>query len=347
MMSKTIFYSWQSDIDDKTNKILIRDCLKQAAKKCKKEDDSVVLRVDTDTQGATGTPSIEQEIFRKIDECFIFVADVTIINKDYAGRKTPNPNVLLELGYAVKKLGWNKVICLYNTAYGSFEDLPLDLRGRKPKVYNLPSNYTDEDYKKITESLVQNLQYQIRSISEIEEETEELQPSSTPENENLKRKRDIQSLTKVLSYVSINAMEKHIGTFQQSEAILGQIFHYFYNFMNFTWSPSFYIYNNDLKEITFKLYNDLEKTLNHGLHFTPEEGDYYRLYKGSYQEYDEYQRVASQIHNEMSQLKNTIKEFVSYIKENYIEIDMDELDNIAREKYNIEYNEIKESMNRK
>ena len=38
------------------------------------------------------------------------MADVTIINHDYTGRKTPNPNVMLELGYAIKALGWQRIL---------------------------------------------------------------------------------------------------------------------------------------------------------------------------------------------------------------------------------------------
>ena len=74
-------------------------------------------------------------IFAKIDQCDIFVADISIINPNIDFRKTSNPNVLIELGYASSKLGWDKILCIHNLMYGKIEDLPFDIRHRKPIAY--------------------------------------------------------------------------------------------------------------------------------------------------------------------------------------------------------------------
>ena len=66
-------------------------------------------------------------IYKKIDSADIFVADVTIINPEYTGRKTPNPNVMIELGYAIKALGWQRILLLYNGDYGDVELLAFDI----------------------------------------------------------------------------------------------------------------------------------------------------------------------------------------------------------------------------
>jgi hypothetical protein len=47
----------------------------------------------------------------------VFVADVTPINAGSDHRLCPNPNVLIELGYAVKALGWSRIVMVLNTAY--------------------------------------------------------------------------------------------------------------------------------------------------------------------------------------------------------------------------------------
>lgn len=77
----------------------------------------------------------------------IFVADVTIINGDYLGRKTPNPNVLIELGYAIKSLDWNRIILLYNEDYGSIEEIPFDINHQRMTKYSLMGE-TKADIKK-------------------------------------------------------------------------------------------------------------------------------------------------------------------------------------------------------
>ncbi|MDU1575949.1 MAG: hypothetical protein E6868_22275 [Pantoea sp.] len=137
-MQRTVFYSWQSDLDSRANRNLIEDALKKAMKAIKKDDsESIYPVLDRDTSGLLGSPSISESIFNKISLADIFVADVSIINSQLSGRKTANPNVLIELGYAVSQLGWDRVIMVQNTFYGSPEELPFDLRGRRVIAYSL------------------------------------------------------------------------------------------------------------------------------------------------------------------------------------------------------------------
>jgi hypothetical protein len=50
----------------------------------------------------------------------------------------PNPNVLLELGYATAKIGWDRVVLVMNEAYGRPEQLMFDLKHRRfPIVYKM------------------------------------------------------------------------------------------------------------------------------------------------------------------------------------------------------------------
>ena len=95
------------------------------------------LNIDRDTKYEVGTPNISDSIFKKIERSKIFIADISIINSGSSDRKCPNPNVLIELGYAARVLGWERIFCLYNTDYGSLEDLPFDLRQRRPIQYSL------------------------------------------------------------------------------------------------------------------------------------------------------------------------------------------------------------------
>lgn len=132
MKKCTIFYSWQSDIKGSRN--FISDCLNRLGKRMK---DIVLCDIDRDTQGLAGAPDIGDSIYEKIDSADIFVADVTIINQDYAGRKTPNPNVLIELGYAIRALGWDRIILLYNKDFGEIEELPFDINHRRITSFSL------------------------------------------------------------------------------------------------------------------------------------------------------------------------------------------------------------------
>lgn len=136
-MKRIVFYSWQSDLDAKFNRNLIEDALERALKAIKKDEATKIEPVlDRDTSGVGGSPAITDTIFGKIAAADVFVADVSVINADSKERKTPNPNVLLELGYAVSQLGWDRILLIQNTAYGEPEALPFDLRGRRVIAYS-------------------------------------------------------------------------------------------------------------------------------------------------------------------------------------------------------------------
>jgi hypothetical protein len=91
--------------------------------------------IDRDTQGVTGAPDIGVTILSKIDVADAFVADVTIVNAALGGRPTPNPNVLIELGYALKALGPERIVLVQNTTFGGPELLPFDLRQKRVLGY--------------------------------------------------------------------------------------------------------------------------------------------------------------------------------------------------------------------
>jgi hypothetical protein len=139
MAQQVIFYSWQSWTDGTANRNFIEDCLGRAIKEIHK-DDSLRLDpvIDRDTQGVPGSADIANTIFGKVAEADVFVADVSFVNDAAPGRRTPNPNVLVELGYALAKLGEGKVVCVHNLATGRVEDLPFDIRGRTVATYELP-----------------------------------------------------------------------------------------------------------------------------------------------------------------------------------------------------------------
>ncbi len=156
-MKLNIFYSWQSDLPNSTNRGLIGQCLEKAAQNIFKKNKYITeYIIDSDSRDETGTPDIVKNIFSKIDVCDIFIADISITNKGSSDRKTPNPNVLIELGYAASVIGWEKIICVFNDDYGKKEELPFDIRFRKPLSYNTADK--TQGKKHLTSQLEQGMQ---------------------------------------------------------------------------------------------------------------------------------------------------------------------------------------------
>lgn len=138
-MSQSIFYSWQSDSPAKTNRYFIRDCVADAIKKLNKDQSlTEAVRIDHDTANVPGSPDIANTIFSKISGAMAFVADLTLCSASSSGKASPNPNVLIELGYAFSEIGDARVIGVMNTALGEPKDLPFDLSHKRwPIQYKL------------------------------------------------------------------------------------------------------------------------------------------------------------------------------------------------------------------
>ncbi len=212
-MKKIVFYSWQSDLPNSTNRGFILSALEGAVTRIA-NDDTIEVEpvVDRDTQGVSGSPDIASTIFSKITASNIFVADVSIIAHHEGERPTPNPNVLIELGYALKSLGHEKIILVFNSAFGEIEELPFDLRTRRLMIYKT----SPDDANKASEKLVleKNLELAIRaSLNEISEDKNEVDVSpyfKAIEN-NLPNKKIIirKELDGLLKKIDENQPKKH------------------------------------------------------------------------------------------------------------------------------------------
>lgn len=156
-MKLKIFYSWQSDLPNNTNRQFIMNCLEKAMKAIHQNNISISdWSIESDSRGENGTPELASTIFSKIDQSDIFIADISIINQDKDFRKICNPNVLIELGYASSKLGWDRILCVYNLAYGQIEDLPFDIRHRKPLTYNSDNKALVKIFASQLQSIIDN-----------------------------------------------------------------------------------------------------------------------------------------------------------------------------------------------
>jgi hypothetical protein len=143
-MKSVVFYSWQSDLPNATNRSFIQQALENVARAITADKTiEVEAAIDRDTQGVPGAPDIAKTILEKIGTSDVVVADVSIIGGTPDGRRTPNPNVLIELGYALCSLGPERVLLVLNTAYGRPELLPFDLKMRRVVTYNMPESVSD------------------------------------------------------------------------------------------------------------------------------------------------------------------------------------------------------------
>jgi hypothetical protein len=152
-----IFWAWQADLPGKISRHFVRGALEEAIERLKQPKDIEEppdearrndLHLDHDTKGLSGSPEVAREIFNKIESSSVFVADVTPVGRGLPRATSEqklaepkplmNPNVAIELGFALHTLGDARLLMILNEAYGTTAGLPFDMQHRRhPITYRL------------------------------------------------------------------------------------------------------------------------------------------------------------------------------------------------------------------
>jgi len=162
-----VFWSWQNDYSPKTCRRFIREALAEAIATAGEElglVDAERPEIDHDTKDTPGMAEITATILDKIARSAVFVADVTPVARTEAGKALPNPNVMIELGWAMNELGPERIIAVLNEASGfKPDDLPFDIRHRRAMTYNLSDDADAKTRQGAAKILVRNLADALRS----------------------------------------------------------------------------------------------------------------------------------------------------------------------------------------
>lgn len=324
-----IFYSWQSDLDRNTNEDAIRNEIKKAIPIIEEELVEFNISLDEATRNIEGSPEIPVTILKKINNSDIFICDLTTINSStIEHRKTPNPNVIFELGYAVSMLGWERIIMVFNQKYGSFEnELPFDFEKRRVLGFNI-NDRTDKNGKG-------NLRVKIKTNIELILKNDPTKPSEryVKSPNEIRKEKDISNLSELLSSIHFPTFDNFIHYLPNR--ILDKIFYFYYGAYEIVNSSSFHIYDPDLSSKIFDFIKYWGMTLNHSSIFKTDSSGNHLLYAP----FDTFQnrRDEEEFHimlDEIRILKNNFDIFVKYVRENYLEIDIETLSKKAGERFN-------------
>lgn len=226
---QTVFYSWQSDLPNSTNRGFIEDCLNKAIKELKAEGTvQVEPCVDRDTQGTPGSPDIADTIFQKIDDCAVFVADVSFINgrrnppSDQkpcdCTRLVPNPNVMAEWGRATKSVDYERIICVFNELTGDIGDLPFDLRKRRVLTYRLAEGDEKAEPRKV---LTGKLKAAIQEILKIPQSWLQLQFADSRKQRELGAELTIRSTITLIEGIELDEIPDFVESRHQESFVIG------------------------------------------------------------------------------------------------------------------------------
>jgi hypothetical protein len=239
-MNYTIFYSWQTDSPIATNQQAIRLALREAADQLEQvADDPKTLTIDEATRGTSGSPNIPQTIFSKIEGCDAFVCDLTTVATTVGGKAVANPNVLVELGYAIATVGWERIILLFNKQHGKFpHDLPFDVDRHRATPFTI----TDAKDKGGKASLTGVLQDALEAIIT----QSPLKPAErkiiSPAQQQ--RANDIRIITSLLKTINITAFDYFLDEFP--DRFPRSVFYYQNSFRDFVAQSAFFLYDKVL-----------------------------------------------------------------------------------------------------
>lgn len=317
-----IFYSWQSDLAEKTNKRAIRDMLIKAKSQIEQEHKINIL-IDEATNEEIGSPNIPLTIVRKIVEADIFIADISIVNNDYHGRRMPNPNVMFELGFAVGKLGWGRVILMFNKFEAKVENLPFDIDRHRVFQYGISQKDDNDKIKSIIGSFVPQLYEQINNIL-IKNPQKECHKIERTEDD-IKRQRDIKNIKTFLNAIQIETIDQFI--YELPGVIINDIF-FFYDRLDWiAKSSTFHMYDKELYSLFVEFYFALQRSISHYQQYNYNQ-DQTRLIWHNPLDMplgkDE-QETWDSIEEDRKTMRASLNKILDILRNNYLEIDVDEI----------------------
>lgn len=173
-----VFWSWQSDTPGKIGRHFVKKALEIAIKELQAEievdEPNRELHLDHDRKGVPGSPDLANTILEKIRATSIFIADVTPVGKTPNGKPVINPNVAIELGYALAHIGDKGLLMVLNSNYGDRESLPFDLKQKAgPIIFSIRPDATKDELKKEQRTLSGTFKVAIRDcVAALKKEAE-------------------------------------------------------------------------------------------------------------------------------------------------------------------------------
>jgi hypothetical protein len=274
------------------------------------------LQVDVDeaTRDVPGSPNIPATILEKIQESDAFVADVSLVNSGAPDdpKKTPNPNVVFELGFAVAHLGWKRVILLFNETYGEVEELPFDFDRHRVSPYRIKD--AKDSKSKLKELCDAALSLII--TEDPPKPSEEFDPEST------KRIRDIRQLSDILHSLHWHTIEEHLEA--APKRVSKEVLFFNDSFEAIRNAATFHLYDTKLLELLDNFGKHFHETLRFGERYDSPRNlnGYIFTYSEDHERRRQEEKDWNYIDGELGELRIAMRELIAYLREEYVELDL-------------------------
>ncbi|HWK04730.1 MAG TPA: hypothetical protein VNS58_13915 [Puia sp.] len=329
IVDQTIFFSWQSDISPESNTNAIRNSLRECSANIEAEMTNVHIKLDEATRNTTGSPDIPATIFDKIPSADIFICDITTINSNSKDtpKKSPNPNVLIELGYASAMVGWDRIIMLFNKSFGEFPaEVPFDIDRRRITPYSV----NDKKDKIGKKELQLVLEIAIKAIIK----DNPLRPFDKRKlsPQQIKRNKDISNLKWLFNSIHIPSMDEFIE--ELPNIVIHRITHFWEGFRAIYKSNLYNIYDISLSQRIEAVFRHWDIILSFWSHYRASlSGNQYIFGSPNDMRTSKEEKAFKKIMKERQELYASFRDLLQYIRTEFIEIDLDETSSNAWKEY--------------
>lgn len=314
-----IFYAWQDILPKKFNRFAIQRALRIAtadleAEISNKDNEPFKIEVDEATMRVPGSPNIPAEILRKIDTADVFVADVSCINFGQVdeSKKTPNPNVVFELGYAVAILGWQRVILLVNEVHGPVSTLPFDFDRHRASPFRLAEKIGSE--KELITLLLEAVKLII--------DKNPARPNAF-DLVRTKKGRDLAALRLFLSAIHWPTLDEHISAGPKFLSLASTLFYEKAN--ELARSSTFHLYDSDLNAAVAKLIQAWADSMKFDRYVPMLHKDSFVFKSGEHPgEFSKSQDEFKYMEKARRRMREAIEVLLKVIREKFPEIDIQE-----------------------
>lgn len=328
---------------------MIRSCLREACTELEARHTDAGLHcvLDEATRGKSGSPNIPQTIFEKISAADVFVCDLTTINpsRHEGERPTPNPNVAIELGYAIAYLGWERIVMLVNESFCSKEELPFDVQVNRASGYSfcLPladeENMTNRQKRKAIEFMKTDLRALLTNALESIWTQRPMLPADSADipPETVKRKRDATMLSDILSTIHIPTMDAFLEEIQIGQLPVESLY-FWHGFDGLVTSSFFYLNDKTAKKLVLEFHANWNRSMSFSYYSRMNAGATKCILRPDMplQDNEEKQWQAAIVAG--GEAKRLFAQLIRHVRENYVEIDIDQTSEAAWRDF-VEYEE--------
>jgi hypothetical protein len=322
----SVFYSWQSDLPDTSNRAFIRQALRFAASSVEKSEGGVIVEIDEATREVSGSPNIPATILSKISVADAFVCDMTTINGGQPNRKVPNPNVVFELGYAIANVGWERSILLFNKECGAFPgDLPFDFDRHRISDFTASDPPSDRQRRNLVDLLSTALASVIKKNPE--------KPNSAESPEQKRRNRDIENINWALKTLHLPTLDQHV--LDCPHMMMDRVLYFWEGFNGVMNNSLFHLYDQELLNL-FRSYREaFHETVRHGECYHPNVdcSAYIFTNPGDLSLPPDKDAVWEAIRLAAHTMHKVMREILDEVRTNYLEVSIDETNRTAWHDY--------------